>query len=86
MNNGNNSKNRERVGPLDTSSPLQVAFRELEFFDVGDPARIEDVFSPDLIDHNPANPEKPGIEGMRALVEDNRAEVHQFGAPNPFLP
>ncbi|QTL51223.1 MULTISPECIES: ester cyclase [Priestia] len=54
-------------------SPLQVAFRELEFFDVGDPARVEDVFSPDLIDHNPANPEKPGIEGMRALIEGLRA-------------
>ncbi|MDD9791806.1 ester cyclase [Priestia megaterium] len=51
-------------------SPLQVAFRGLELYDVGDVARVEEVFSPDFIDHNPSNPEEPGIDSMRALVEN----------------
>lgn len=54
-------------------SPLQVAFRELELYDVGDVTKVDEVFSPDFIDHTPSNPEEPGIDGMRALVENVRA-------------
>jgi ketosteroid isomerase-like protein len=52
-----------------TSSALRVAFRELELYDTGDVAGADEVFAPDLIDHNPADPSAAsGIEGMRALI------------------
>jgi ketosteroid isomerase-like protein len=51
------------------SSALRVAFRELELYDTGDVAGADEVFAPDLIDHNPADPgASSAIEGMRALI------------------
>ena len=35
-----------------TSTALRVAFRELELYDTGDVAGADEVFAPDLIDHN----------------------------------
>src|SRR5437660_1301584 len=37
-----------------TSAALRVAARELELYDTGDVAGADEVFAPDLIDHNPA--------------------------------
>lgn len=50
-----------------TSPVLRVAFRELELFDTGDLEGVDEVFSPDLIDHN-GTPGISGIDGMRGLI------------------
>jgi predicted ester cyclase len=51
------------------SSALRVAFRELELYDTGDVAGADEVFAPDLIDHNPADAgASSAIEGMRSLI------------------
>lgn len=51
-----------------TSTALRVAARELELYDTGDVAGADEVFSPDLIDHNAADDAISGIEGMRSLI------------------
>ncbi|MEU1185645.1 ester cyclase [Streptomyces sp. NPDC005820] len=51
-----------------TSTALRVAARELELYDTGDVAGADEVFAPDMIDHNPATDAASGIEGMRASI------------------
>ena len=51
-----------------TTSASQVAARELELYDTGDVAGVDEVFAPDLIDHNAAAGTASAIDGMRALV------------------
>ena len=51
-----------------TSTALRVAARELELYDTGDVAGADEVFAPDLIDHNPAGDAASAIDGMRALI------------------
>jgi predicted ester cyclase len=51
-----------------TSPALRVAFRELELYDTGDVAGADEVFAPDLIDHNAAPDAASGIDGMRASI------------------
>jgi len=51
-----------------TSAALRVAARELELYDTGDVAGADEVFAPDLIDHNPAGDAASAIDGMRALI------------------
>lgn len=51
-----------------TSAALRVAARELELYDTGDVAGADEVFAPDLIDHNPAGDTVSAIDGMRALI------------------
>jgi predicted ester cyclase len=55
-----------------TSPALRVAFRELELYDTGDVAGADEVFAPDLIDHNASPDAASGIDGMRASI----AAVH----------
>jgi predicted ester cyclase len=55
-----------------TSTALRVAARELELYDTGDVAGADEVFSPDVIDHNPAGAAASGIDGMRALIASVR--------------
>ena len=51
-----------------TSTALRVAARNLELFDTGDVAGVDEVFSPDLIDHTPVAGAASAIDGMRALI------------------
>jgi steroid delta-isomerase-like uncharacterized protein len=51
-----------------TSAALRVAFRELELYDTGDVAGADEVFAPDLIDHNASPDAASGIDGMRASI------------------
>jgi predicted ester cyclase len=51
-----------------TSPALRVAFRELELYDTGDVACADEVFAPDLIDHNAPADAASGIDGMRASI------------------
>jgi predicted ester cyclase len=51
-----------------TSTALRVAFRELELYDTGDVAGADEVFAPDLIDHNASSDGASGIDGMRASI------------------
>jgi predicted ester cyclase len=51
-----------------TSPALRVAFRELELYDTGDVAGADEVFAPELIDHNASPDAASGIDGMRALI------------------
>lgn len=51
-----------------TSPALRVAFRELELYDTGDIASADEVFAPDLIDHNAPPGTASGIESMRASI------------------
>ncbi|WP_405733060.1 ester cyclase [Streptomyces sp. NBC_01537] len=51
-----------------TSTALWVAARNLELYDTGDVAGVDEVFAPDVIDHNPAGDAASGIDGMRALI------------------
>ena len=51
-----------------TSTALRVAARELELYDTGDVAGADEVFAPDLIDHNPSGDAASAIDGMRALI------------------
>lgn len=52
----------------ETSFALTVAFRELELFDTGDVEGANEVFSSDVIDHNPADSEVSGFDGMTSLI------------------
>jgi len=54
------------------TTALRVAARELELYDTGDVAGADEVFAPDLIDHNPAGEAASGIDGMRALIASVR--------------
>ncbi|MEU0193466.1 ester cyclase [Streptomyces afghaniensis] len=51
-----------------TSPALRVAARELELYDTGDVAGADEVFAPDVIDHNPVGDAASGIDGMRASI------------------
>lgn len=51
-----------------TTTALRVAARNLELFDTGDVAGVDEVFAPDLIDHTPVAGAASAIDGMRALV------------------
>ncbi|WP_405521613.1 ester cyclase [Streptomyces canus] len=51
-----------------TTTALRVAARNLELYDTGDVAGADEVFAPDVIDHNPAGDAASGIDGMRALI------------------
>jgi len=51
-----------------TSPALRVAFRELELYDTGDVAGADEVFAPDLIDHNAPPGVASHIDGMRASI------------------
>src|SRR5205814_10264728 len=55
-----------------TTTALRVAARELELYDTGDVAGADEVFAPDVIDHNPAGDAASGIDGMRALIASVR--------------
>jgi ketosteroid isomerase-like protein len=54
------------------SEALRVAFRELELYDTGDVAGSDEVFAPDLVDHNAAPGTSSAIDGMRALITEVR--------------
>jgi SnoaL-like polyketide cyclase len=54
------------------TTALRVAARELELYDTGDVAGADEVFAPDVIDHNPAGDAASGIDGMRALIASVR--------------
>jgi predicted ester cyclase len=51
-----------------TSPALRVAFRELELYDTGDVEGADEVFAPDLIDHNVSPGAASAIDGMRTLI------------------
>ncbi|WP_328341416.1 ester cyclase [Streptomyces violaceus] len=51
-----------------TSTALRVAARELELYDTGNVAGADEVFAPNVIDHNPAADAASGIESMRASI------------------
>jgi predicted SnoaL-like aldol condensation-catalyzing enzyme len=51
-----------------TSTALRVAARELELYDTGNVEGADEVFAPDVIDHNPPGGAASGIEGMRASI------------------
>ncbi|KUO16178.1 ester cyclase [Streptomyces dysideae] len=51
-----------------TSTALRVVARNLELYDTGNVAGADEVFAPDVIDHNPAGDAASGIDGMRALI------------------
>ena len=55
-----------------TSTALRVAARELELYDTGDVAGADEVFVPDLIDHNPAGDRR---EDQRDLPRRRTAQV-----------
>ncbi|MEZ2389692.1 ester cyclase [bacterium RCC_150] len=50
-----------------TTTPLRVAARNLELYDTGNVDGVDEVFSPDLVDHNPVGAAS-AIDGMRTLV------------------
>src|SRR5437870_8294976 len=54
------------------TTALRVAARELELYDTGDVTGADEVFAPDVIDHNPAGDDISGINGMRALITSVR--------------
>ncbi|WP_326659396.1 ester cyclase [Streptomyces canus] len=51
-----------------TTTALRVAARNLELYDTGNVAGADEVFAPDVIDHNPAADTASGLDGMRALI------------------
>ena len=51
-----------------TTTALRVALRDFELYDTGNVAGADEVFAPDLIDHNPAAGAASAIDGMRALI------------------
>jgi predicted ester cyclase len=55
-----------------TTTALRVAARELELYVAGDVAGADEVFAPDLIDHNPASDAVSGVDGIRALIAATR--------------
>jgi predicted ester cyclase len=61
----------EMVRPA-TSPALRVAFRELELYDTGNVAGADEVFAPDLIDHNAADSAASALDGMRTLIASVR--------------
>ncbi|MFD6157662.1 ester cyclase [Nocardia sp. NPDC060256] len=55
------------------SQALAVATRNYLLYDTGDVAGVDEVFAPDLIDHNPVPGATSGIDGMRLLIGEVRA-------------
>ncbi|WP_433657682.1 ester cyclase [Nocardia sp. CA-128927] len=54
------------------SQARAVATRNYLLYDTGDVAGVDEVFAPDVIDHNPVPGTSTGIEGMRFLVGEVR--------------
>ncbi|MEV6554352.1 ester cyclase [Nocardia sp. NPDC051756] len=54
------------------STAIAVATRNYELYDTGNVAGVDEVFAPDLIDHNPVPGVASGIEGMRFLIGEVR--------------
>ncbi|MFI6999998.1 ester cyclase [Nocardia sp. NPDC050175] len=54
------------------SQALAVATRNYLLYDTGDVAGVDEVFAPDLIDHNPVPGTTSGIDGMRLLIGEVR--------------
>lgn len=50
------------------TTALRVATRNYELYDTGDVAGVDEVFAPDLIDHNPVAGATSAVEGMRMLI------------------
>ncbi len=50
------------------TSPRDVVNRLYRAFDTGDVAAVDTLFSPDLIDHNPAPGAADPLDGMRGLI------------------
>ncbi|MDI5910159.1 ester cyclase [Streptomyces sp. 12257] len=51
-----------------TTTALRIAARNLELYDTGNVAGADEVFAPEVIDHNPAADAASGIDGMRVLI------------------
>ncbi|MFC9841702.1 ester cyclase [Rhodococcus sp. NPDC127530] len=51
-----------------TTTALRVAARNLELYDTGNVAGVDEVFTSDLIDHNAVAGAASGIDGMRVLI------------------
>lgn len=51
-----------------TTTESRIAFRNFELYDTGNVAGADEVFAPDLIDHNAAPDAGSAIDGMRALI------------------
>jgi predicted ester cyclase len=69
----------DSMDPLTPPSALQVVLRELSFADGnGDMDKMSEIFSLDLIDHNPTFPGKSGYEGMRETLEGLRTGFSNF--------
>lgn len=50
------------------TDPRAIAARVYQLFDDGDVSGLDQVLSPDLVDHNPVPGAASGIDGMRILV------------------
>lgn len=50
------------------STALRIAARELELYERGNVDGADEVFTPDVIDHNPAGDAASGIDSMRASI------------------
>ncbi len=50
------------------TAALRVASRNYELYDTGDVAGVDEVFTADVVDHNPVAGAASGIEGMRMLI------------------
>jgi steroid delta-isomerase-like uncharacterized protein len=50
------------------TTPLRLAARNLELFDTGNVAAVDEVFAPGLIDHTPVDGATSAVDGMRLLV------------------
>jgi predicted ester cyclase len=67
-------------------SALQVVLRELSFADGnGDLDQMDEIFSRDLIDHNPTFPGQSGYEGMRETLEGLRTGFSDFSHQILFI-
>ncbi|WP_084654330.1 ester cyclase [Nocardia altamirensis] len=54
------------------TTALQVASRNYELYDTGNVAGVDEVFAPDLIDHNPVLGVPNALDGMRYLISEVR--------------
>ncbi|MFK0294738.1 ester cyclase [Streptomyces sp. NPDC090442] len=50
------------------TDPCAIAARVYQLFDTGNVSGLDEVLSPDLVDHNPVPGAASGIDGMRILV------------------
>ncbi|MFG1793599.1 ester cyclase [Nocardia sp. NPDC049149] len=54
------------------TTALRVASRNYELYDTGNVAAVDEVFAPDLIDHNPVPGVPNALDGMRYLIREVR--------------